>query len=237
MAEFINTVDVIGDEALTNSIINKSITEYKDNNIGKIRNYAFRGCNLLTNVESPTSVSIGNYAFYGCNLLTNIESPTATSIGTNAFNGCGLLEIANFPVATSIGGSAFNGCKALTSVYFPVATSIGSGAFYGCSALTSVDLPLVTSILNTVFYDCRSLTALILRSETMCTLSNTNAFLYCYHILGTVDSTYNPTGAKDGYIYVPAALVDSYKTATNWSTYADQIRAIEDYPDICGGAH
>jgi hypothetical protein len=29
-------------------------------------------------------------------------------------------------------------------------------------------------------------------------------------------------------------LVDSYKTATNWSKYATQIRAIEDYPDICG---
>lgn len=26
-----------------------------------------------------------------------------------------------------------------------------------------------------------------------------------------------------------AALVDSYKAATNWSTYADQIRALEDY--------
>lgn len=23
--------------------------------------------------------------------------------------------------------------------------------------------------------------------------------------------------------------------ATNWSVYADQIRAIEDYPGICGG--
>ena len=38
-----------------------------------------------------------------------------------------------------------------------------------------------------------------------------------------------------GYVYVPSALVNSYKSATNWSTYADQIRAIEDYPDITGG--
>jgi hypothetical protein len=34
-------------------------------------------------------------------------------------------------------------------------------------------------------------------------------------------------------IYVPAALVDSYKTATNWSSAADRIYAIEDHPDIC----
>ena len=40
---------------------------------------------------------------------------------------------------------------------------------------------------------------------------------------------------KTGYIYVPRALVNSYKAATNWSTFASQIRAIEDYPDITGG--
>jgi hypothetical protein len=32
-----------------------------------------------------------------------------------------------------------------------------------------------------------------------------------------------------GYIYVPADLVDSYKAATNWSTFAAQFRALEDY--------
>ena len=36
--------------------------------------------------------------------------------------------------------------------------------------------------------------------------------------------------------YVPTSLVDTYKSATNWSTYAEQIRAIEDYPEITGGA-
>ena len=36
-----------------------------------------------------------------------------------------------------------------------------------------------------------------------------------------------------GYIYVPQATIEGFKSATNWSTYADQFRAIEDYPDIC----
>ena len=43
-----------------------------------------------------------------------------------------------------------------------------------------------------------------------------------------------PIESGTGYVYVPSALVDSYKSATNWSTYADQIRAIENYPDITG---
>ena len=38
-----------------------------------------------------------------------------------------------------------------------------------------------------------------------------------------------PIASGAGYIYVPAALVDSYKVATNWSTYAAQFRALEDY--------
>jgi hypothetical protein len=32
-----------------------------------------------------------------------------------------------------------------------------------------------------------------------------------------------------GYIYVPAARVNNYKSATYWKDYAAQIRALEDY--------
>ena len=36
------------------------------------------------------------------------------------------------------------------------------------------------------------------------------------------------------YLYVPSSLIETYKTATNWSTYANRIRAIEDYKnEIC----
>ena len=95
--------------------------------------------------------------------------------------------------------------------------------FNGCSKLTTADFPVAESIGNTAFNNCSALTTLILRSGTMATLSNTNAFN------GT------PIKSGTGYIYVPAALVDTYKAATNWTAYANQIRAIEDYPDICGG--
>ena len=60
-------------------------------------------------------------------------------------------------------------------------------------------------------------TTLILRSETVATLPSTSAF----------SST--PIASGTGYIYVPRALVDSYKAASNWSTYANQFRALEDY--------
>ena len=125
--------------------------------------------------------------------------------------------------ASSVGSYAFRNCSALTTVDLPLVTSIGGNAFNGCSNLTTVDLPLVTSVGSYAFYNCKALTTVILRSETMCTLSNVNAF----------NST--PIKSGTGYIYVPSALVDSYKADSKWSTYANQFRAIEDYSDICGG--
>jgi hypothetical protein len=120
-------------------------------------------------------------------------------------------------------------------VTFTNATTVDKGAFSNCHYLQKVDLPKATSIGDGAFGACRSLVALILRSNVVCTLANTYAFDQCNHILGTRYGNFNQGMLKDGYIYVPASLVEDYKVATNWSTYADQIRAIEDYPEICGG--
>ena len=109
------------------------------------------------------------------------------------------------------------------------ATSIGEYAFYSCNSLTTVNFPVATSIRRNAFYNCYSLTTLILRSETKCNLSDKNAFGNCYHMLGTTNSSYNPDGLHDGYIYVPSALIESYQADSTWSSIALQFRALEDY--------
>jgi hypothetical protein len=133
-----------------------------------------------------------------------------------------ITEIAD-NVVTSIGQYAFCSCSALTTANFPAATSIDTYAFSVCSNLTAANFPVATSIGSNAFNGCSKLTALILRNATVGSLNRTNAF------------TSTPIASGTGYIYVPRALVDSYKAATNWSTYAAQIRAIEDYPEITGG--
>lgn len=148
--------------------------------------------------------------------ITEISS-NATSIGNYAFGYCSQLTTANFPVATSVGNYAFYECSALTTANFPAATSVGSNAFYNCSALTTADFLVATSIVNNVFKYCSKLTMLMLRSEKMATLTFANAFS------GT------PIASGTGYIYVPSALIERYKVATNWSNYAAQFRALEDY--------
>ena len=119
---------------------------------------------------------------------------------------------------------AFSQCKQLKNANFPKLNQIWGRAFSFSSALEKLDFPLLTQIRGDGnFRNCTSLTALIIRSSNVCTLTDADNFL----------ST--PIASGTGYIYVPAALADSYRSATNWATYSSQIRAIEDYPEITGG--
>ena len=107
--------------------------------------------------------------------------------------------------------------RSITEISSNSATSIGSYAFYSCSELTTANFPVATSIESYAFQSCSGLKSLLLRNNKVCTLSNTNAF------------TSTPISSGTGYIYVPSALIEQYKTANNWSTYASQFRALEDY--------
>ena len=124
---------------------------------------------------------------------------------------------------TTVGAYAFQNCSGLTSVSFPNVTSIGDYAFNAAHKLAKADLPKVTSIGQHGFSAANALETLILRdTETVCTLGADGLY-------------YTKIHSGQGYIYVPAALVDSYKETACWKYEVDQIRAIEDYPEITGG--
>lgn len=193
----------------------------------RIADNVFRNNILIKSVNLPNATSIGSYAFSGCSKLLSADIPIATTIGNQAFYNCQKLERVNFQsVGTQLPNQTFYNCYALTDVKFTNVNRTNQEAFYNCKALTSADFSKLAFIASYTFENCYSLKSVILRSETICTLEHTVAFKDCYHILGTVNSTYNPNGDKDGYIYVPASLVDTYKAATNWSAYASQIVAI-----------
>ena len=194
-----------------------SLIEVSIPNATSISGYAFYGCSSLTEVSFPEVTSIRNSAFQDCSGLTEVSFPKATSIGGSAFASCSsLTEVTevSFPVATRIGEGAFAFCSGLTEVSFPKATSIGSQSFYQCSSLTEVSFPVATSIGSNAFDSCSSLTTIYVgtESDTVCTLSHTNAFNNCTNLTN---------------IYVSYSLVDRYKSATNWSSYADKIKAVE----------
>ena len=110
--------------------------------------------------------------------------------------------------ATEVGVGAFSNCSALTSVDIPNATSVDTYAFSSCSALRTIDLPNATSIGAGAFTNCY-MTEIFLRSKTMCTCTG------------------NPNIASSATIYVPESLIDSYKTATYWSSYASKFKTLE----------
>jgi hypothetical protein len=101
-------------------------------------------------------------------------------------------------------------------------TSIRGFAFFNCVRLSTVDLTAATSVGERAFQNS-TVRTLILRSNTVVPAGDK------YVCWGT------PIKNGDGYIYVPRNLVDSYKSNSNWSAYATQFRAIEDYPEIAGG--
>ncbi len=144
---------------------NKLLTEVViPEEITKIKDYTFYGCESITSVTIPNGVtSIGESAFYSCGSLTSITLPNSvTSIGESAFDGCGSLPSITLPNSvTSIGESAFGGCYSLTSITLPDRiTSIGTHTFSGCGRLTSIIIPdRVTSIGMYAFSSCVSLTS------------------------------------------------------------------------------
>jgi len=93
-------------------------------------------------------------------------------------------------------------------------------AFQGSTKLETVDLISDSAVtINTnAFASCSGLEHLIVRSLTRSSLAATSA------LIGS------PIAIEDGGIYVPADLLDSYKSATNWSAYANNIYPLDEYP-------
>lgn len=198
--------------------------------------YSFYNDEGITSVDAPNVTTIGTYAFYNISNITSIYAPNVTTIGNYAFTAPKVAQL-NFPLLTSIGSNCFTNCPSIKSIklpqlgavgascfgyigasrlVLPKATSVGNSALTNSKSLKYVDLPKCTAIVNYGLRNNSLLETLILRSETMCTLSN-------YALNSTKIAN------KTGYVYVPSALIESYKVATNWSKMATQFRALEEY--------
>ena len=184
-----------------------------------LRQYVLRGATKLTSVDLPNVKTVYANALYGVG-LTELYLPSCTKVEGTTICYCNSLVKIDLPLCTSLGNYVFRDNNVLSDVSLPSLPTLSQNAFYNCVALTKISLPSVTTINQLAFNGCTNFQTLILGASRVVTLSNTNALSDTKIASGT------------GYIYVPSTLVDSYKTATNWTTYANQIRAIEDYPEI-----
>lgn len=221
-----------------------------------ISNGAFNGCTGLESILIPVNTeSIGNWVFVNCNNLTSVVWKTKncntgsllpTSVSSITFGNevevipdqlCYNMSITSLVIpdsVTTIGWQSFANCAYLTSVKFGNGLiSIGDEAFYGCSALTSVKLQSgTTTIGNTTFGGCNGATSIML-PETIESIGS-SAFNTCDSLQSfTIQAIVPPTIGEYAFkwpltftIYVPAEVVDTYKSAEGWSVYASIIQAI-----------
>lgn len=244
MATEIEGIEVGGNNT---ALIEGTITEVVNHEATKVRSYGFYNCTSLERVDLPNVTEVGStafrytgikdlylpklqivtnsYVFASCPNLESVNLPMFNDNAGNDFNACPKLKHVLLPSMPDINANMFSSCTALEEVSFPKVTIVYSSAFSGCTALKKVVFDKsVGFIRQTIFNNCSALTALVLKGETLSGLSYTNVFQN------------TPIENGTGYIYVPKALIEQYKVATNWITFAEQFRAIEDYPEICGGA-
>lgn len=222
---------IIGNYAFSNCESLASVTIPDD--VTSIGAQAFDGCSSLTSITIPDSTTTISYnTFQYCSHLTSVSIPNEILLDTTMFYSCSNLQSFVIPDGTT-SFNWFQGCGCLKSVKIPDSvTSIAKTAFRNCYCLTNITIPDgVTSIGEQAFYRCYSLASITIPDSV--TSIGKQAFNSCYgmkkcHVLPTTP----PTGGSsmftgipsDCVIYVPAASLNTYKTASNWSTYASYMQ-------------
>ena len=176
-------------------------------------------------------LTVPSRAFDASTSLETVSIPAATLVETYAFNGCTALKEAVLSGVKRLGTHCFDGCESLQQVDLKSMDEIPTGyrvgfipsyAFQNCKTLGKVDVGKgVASLMTYAFFGCAALETLILRAEQVAEL-------------GTLALSGTGIAKGTGYVYVPETVADGYKSNSKWATYAAQIRAIEDYPAICG---
>ena len=173
---------------------------------------SFSGFTSLSSVTISDNVtSLANKVFKDCISLSVVKLPSGINkILSSTFENCTSLKNIDIPSGvTMIGG--FENCTSLENITLPNALSeIYGEAFKGCTSLKNISIPSGVTRINSIsFLNCTGLTRITVNALTPPSVSS-DAF----------DNTNNCP------IYVPSGSVETYKQATNWSTYADRIQPI-----------
>jgi len=202
-----NSVVFIGsaafsDSGLTSIEIPNSVTFLQDG--------VFSNCSSLNSVKLPDFLeSIDHRAFCNCIALKTLEIPNSVRyIGGYAFEGCKVLESLNLPNSLErIGDFTFYFCHSLSKITIPAkVTSIGRNAFNHCIKLETVNIPKsVSNIGDDAFGGCQMLTDVYCFAEDVPKTEN--------------HPFYIPLIDNNTTLHVPAASIEKYKSANEWSRF------------------
>ena len=175
-------------------------------------NSIFQHCNITT-IKLVGGESVTQMSYFAS------DAEQLQSVDLSEFKAAGLVDISH----------AFYSCSSLTVLDLGgLNTSKVTNMSYlgsSCSVLKYVNLSGWTTEALTnnssMFQFSRKLEAVVIDSPSLFRLTDSDAFN------GTpITGNY----ATKGYVYVPDNLVDEYKSATNWTTYANQIKPLSELP-------
>ena len=124
---------------------------------------------LNSNLSGRRYSVIGDYAFAGCESLSEIDLDSVLIIGEHAFEGCTSLQsIENLNNPRLIGSQAFAGTPVKSLEITSDKCLISKGAFADCKDLTSLDMLVgQLTILENAFHNCKNLHNFTGRSTTL----------------------------------------------------------------------
>lgn len=205
---------------INNEKVTGTIETYDYSNSENLEPYSslneyLKGTKTEITADDLRNVSeIRNYAFCD-SLITKITIPnTVTIIKDRVFYNCKSLTEITIPNSVTYLGQYCFCYTPITEVTIPSSvTNMGQRCFENCLSLEKVIIenkqlgPLMFQ------YD-KALRTVICTSETPPKIYNNSTFT---------------TVSEECIFYVPDASVDTYKAATNWSVYAEQIKSINEY--------
>ena len=142
--------------------------------------------------------------------VQTVDLPNCLYVGSNGFYYCVSLTTVNLPACTSLYNNAFRNCGNLSDIALPNVTGVSNYCLANCSALQTVSLPKCSYLNRYAFRSCYNLNTIYMGTglSTVATMAQSNALSDCSALQS---------------IYVPASLVDAYKSASNWSYYSSII--------------
>lgn len=199
--------------------------------------YVFYGC---TSLKAICDVPYNNYQFYNCQSLREAYyRGYSCDVGDSTFCDCRSLSYIQFEsISITFGASALENCYSLENDIFDniSISGVNSKSFYYASNLRTLLISKnIKEIPANLCRYCSSLTTVEIAGDI--TSLGDMCFNQCFHLteirmpnittVPTIPNSYSIQHSKTFAIYVPAALVDEMKTATNWSGLAYYIKAIE----------
>ena len=187
---------------------------------------------------------IGYAAFYKSTALTSVTIPSSvTAIAPAAFGRCEYLRSVVIPNGvTTITNSCFYGCYRLESLRIPQSvTTIEDYAFSWCQTLPRVVIPnSVTTIGDRAFDNCLHLEEMTIGSSVT-SIGEYASGRFCNTIIcrattppATVLYSFSTNEYNGAALVVPAGLVNTYKTAENWSRFSTVKTIGEHLADTAG---